>query len=49
MNAVEIEPSCGELLGYAQDCPSVEVAGGNHEVAPAWLIRQGVRRSAACC
>ncbi|HYQ73143.1 MAG TPA: DUF2703 domain-containing protein [Gammaproteobacteria bacterium] len=41
--------SCGELLGHPQVCPTVEVAGESHEVPPAWLIRQGVCRSAGCC
>jgi hypothetical protein len=49
MKTVEIEPACGEPLGHAQDCPTVEVAGETHEVTPAWLIRQAVRRGAACC
>ncbi|MGD2137786.1 MAG: DUF2703 domain-containing protein [Gammaproteobacteria bacterium] len=42
-------PSCGELLGHPQDCPTVEVGGQIHDVPPAWLIRQGVCRSAGCC
>jgi len=42
-------PSCGELLGHPQDCPTVEVDGQTHDVPPAWLIRQAVCRSAGCC
>jgi hypothetical protein len=42
-------PSCGELLGHPQDCPTVEVDGQSHDVPPVWLIRQGVCRSAGCC
>jgi ribosomal protein S27AE len=42
-------PSCGELLGHPQSCPTVEVGGQTHEVPPAWLIRRGVCRSAGCC
>jgi hypothetical protein len=42
-------PSCGDLLGHPQDCPTIEVGDEIHEVPPAWLIRQGVCRSAGCC
>jgi ribosomal protein S27AE len=42
-------PSCGELLGHSRDCPTVEVDGQSHDVPPAWLIRQGVCKSAGFC
>lgn len=42
-------PSCSELLGNPQDCPTIEVDGQTHDVPPAWLIRQGVCRVAGCC
>jgi ribosomal protein S27AE len=42
-------PSCSELLGHPQDCPTVEVDGQTHDVPPPWLIRQGVCRVAGCC
>lgn len=42
-------PSCGELLGHPQECPTVGVDGEFHEVPPAWLIRRGVCRRAGCC
>lgn len=42
-------PSCGELLGHPQDCPTIELDGQTHEVPPAWLIRRGVCRAAGCC
>jgi hypothetical protein len=42
-------PSCGELLGHPQDCPTIGIGDESHEVPPAWLIRQAVCRSAGCC
>jgi len=42
-------PSCGDLLGHPQDCPTIGVGGETHEVPPPWLIRQAVCRSAGCC
>jgi len=42
-------PTCGELLGHAQACRTLEVAGEAHEVPPPWLIRRGVCQRAGCC
>ena len=42
-------PSCGDLLGHPQQCPTIGVGDEVHEVPPAWLIRQGVCRSTGCC
>ena len=42
-------PSCGDLLGHPQDCPTIGIGDEIHEVPPAWLIRQAVCRSAGCC
>ncbi len=42
-------PSCGDLLGHTQDCPTIDVGDEIHEVPPAWLIRRAVCCSAGCC